>query len=183
MKVWPNWVDLFIVTSLLITCYRGYERGLLAELFNVAGALTITSVTLNYGRVIAGRVPLSSWIPEQTANLVLFWGFFLLLWFVVRLIRKRLSALTKWERVHWVIQSAGLVCGGLRGLWWAGFILVALSSSGFTYLRQSVEERSLLGPQLLRLSRDTLRQVADRFPGAVSRGTDLVPPVVKPSGE
>ena len=128
-------------------------------------------------------VPLSSWIPERTAKLVLFWGFFLLLWFVVRLIRKRFSALMKWERVHWIIQSAGLVCGGLRGLWWAGFILVALSSSGFTYLRQSVEERSLLGPQLLRLSRDTLRQVADRFPGAISRGTDLVPPVVKPSGE
>ena len=182
MKVWPNWVDLVIVSSVLITCYRGYWRGLLAEIFNLAGALTITSMTLNYHRVVAHRVPLSSWIAEPMANLTLFWALFLLLWYIVRLVRKRLAALMKWERLHWIIQSAGLVCGGLRGLWWAGFIIVVLSSSGFTYLRQSVEERSLLGPRLLRFSRDALGQAADRFPGAVSRGDDLVPPV-KPSVE
>ena len=182
MKVWPNWVDLVIVTLVFITCYRGYWRGLLAEVFNAAGALAVTSVTLNYSKVVTRIVPLSSWIPEPAATLVLFWGLFLLLWLVVRLIRKRLSAVMAWERLHWTIQSAGLVCGGLRGLWWAGFILVVLSSSGFTYLRQSVEERSLLGPQLLRLSRDALGQVADRFPGAASRGAEFVPPV-KPSAE
>ena len=182
MKAWPNWVDLVIVSSLFIACYRGYWRGLLAELLNLAGAVTITSVTLNYGRVVAQWVPRPSWVADTVANVVFFWTLFLLLWVVVRLIQKRLSAVIKWERLHWIIQSAGLVCGGLRGLWWAGFIVVVLSSSGFTYLRQSVEERSLLGPKLLRLSRDALGQAADRFPGAVSRGAELVPPV-KPSAE
>ena len=182
MKIWPNWVDLVIVTLVLITCYRGYWQGLAAEIFNLAGAFTITSVTLNYARVAARWVPLSSWVSAPVANAVLFWGLFLLLWFAVFLIRKRLATVMKWERLHWIIQSAGLVCGGLRGLWWAGFILVACSSSGFTYLRQSVEERSLLGPKLLRLSRDMLGEVADRFPGSVSRGAALIPPV-KPSAE
>ena len=182
MKVWPNWVDLVIVSLVFITCYRGYWRGLLAELFNLAGALTITSVTLNYHRVVAQRVPLSSWISKMAANVVLFWALFLLLWWIVRLIRQRLATVMKWERLHWIIQSAGLVCGGLRGLWWAGFIMVVFSSSGFIYLRQSVEERSLLGRPLLRFSREALAQAADRFPGAMSRGADLVPPV-KPSAE
>ena len=176
MKSWPNWVDLIVVTSVLITCYRGYGRGLLTELFNLAGALAITSVTLNYAKVVAAMLPFS-WIPEQAMNLLVFWGLFLLLWLAVRLIRKRLAAVIKWERLHWVIQSAGLVCGGIRGLWWAGFILVVLSSSGFTYLQQSVEERSIVGPKLLRAARDALGQVADRFPGAVSRGSTLVPPL------
>ena len=90
MKSWPNWVDLVIVSLVLITCYRGYWRGLVAEVFNLAGALLVTSVTLNYGRVIARWVPLSSWIGERAAALVLFWGLFLLLWCAVRLIRKRL---------------------------------------------------------------------------------------------
>ncbi len=91
------------------------------------------------------------------------------------MIVKRVAGVIKWERVHWLLQGMGLLLGGLRGLWWSGFLLIVLASSGFNGLRQSVEERSLIGPQLLPVARRSLEQVVERFPGALPRGSDLVP--------
>ena len=107
-----------------------------------------------------------------------FWGLFLLLLFGVHLLIKRVAQVIKWERLHWLIQGMGLMLGGLRGLWWSGFLLIVLASSGVIWVQQAVEERSLIGPSLLPVSRTILEQVGDRFPGgAQPHGGDLVPPI------
>lgn len=177
MTIWPNWIDLIVVTIILRTCYNGFGRGLLTELLNLVGVLVITLITVNYaGLVTAWLGPRSSLAPKLVAVLV-FWGLFFMLVVVMHAILKRLTQIIKWERLHWSIQGVGLFLGGLRGLWWSGFILVVLSASGMGFFQESVEKKSVLGPRLLTIARTNLEQMADRFPGAQHRGKTFIPPL------
>jgi len=179
VETWPNWVDLIIVTILLRACYSGFGRGLLAEVLNLVGAVGVTALTINYWAWLAHKLRPWLWMDTTLANFIVFAVCFLTLMFLVHFIVRRLTELLKWERLHWAIQGVGLVLGGLRGLWWSGVFLVVLTSSGVVYLRSSVEERSVLGPRLVRVAHDYLEQVADRFPGATQRGGGLLVPPMK----
>ena len=177
MTTWPNWVDLIIIILIMRMSYNGFGRGLLTEMLQLAGAVAITCLSVNYWGLVKTLQPLTILAPH-TAAVVAFWTLFLTLIVVVHAVIRRLTDLIKWERLHWLIQGIGLFFGGARGLWWAGFIVIILSSSGLVPVQQSVEERSVFGPHLLPLSRKTLEEAADHFPGTQYRiaGT-LVPPI------
>ena len=175
--MWPNWVDLIIVGLFWIGCYNGFGRGFLSEFFNLISAVAITVLTLNFSGMVTAA--LSPWIPlpPPITTLVAFWGLFLILWYVGLNIRRRLGGLIKWERFNWFIQGMGLLLGGLRGLWWAGLAVLVMTSSGYDFLKQSVEEKSVLAPRLLTSFRVSLDQIGDRFPGARLRTDTPVPPL------
>ena len=177
MTTWPNWVDLIIVTILLRTSYNGFGHGLLTEILSLAGAVCATIFTINFSNLVTQRVSPWLWFNQTIAGFVIFVALFLMLIYVVHVVMKRLTEIIKWERLHWAIQGLGLMIGALRGLWWCGVILTVLTLSGVTYLQESVEQRSVLGPQLAQLARVQLEQVADRFPGAALRGLVLIPPM------
>ena len=180
MTKWPNWVDLIVITIIFRTCYSGFGRGLLAELLNLAGAVSVTALSVNYGGLVTSTVrPWVPWVDSTIAEFVIFWALFFGLLFVGHKIIKFVTGFIKWERLHWFIQGIGIALGALRGLWWSGFILFVFASSGLTYLKASVEERSIVGPRLLGLSRESLERVTDTFPGVEHRGNPLVPPVKK----
>jgi uncharacterized membrane protein required for colicin V production len=135
-------------------------------------------LTINYAPIAS--VWIQGWIPgnPQVVTAVIFWVVFLALLLVVRVVVRRLSDLIKWERLHWMVQGLGMVIGGIRGLWWAGVIVVVLTSAGVDYLRASVEENSVLGPQLVTTARTVLEEVVQRFPGTLPRGQEtLFPPL------
>ena len=176
MTTWPNWVDLVVIIILLRTCYSGYNRGFLGALLNLIGVVSMTSLSINYSPTLSRW--LEPWLrvnPILAASLV-FWGLFVVLLLSVQVVLKYLTEIVKWERLHWLIQSFGAILGGLRGIWWSGFIVLALSSSGWPYLRESVESHSVLGPRLVSLARVNLERVADFFPGAQDHGKALIPP-------
>ena len=176
-NTWPNWVDLIVVILVLLMGYNGFGRGFLAELLNLAGAVSVTALTMNYSTLMTGW--LFQWLPghPMAAGVLGFWTFFLIVWYLVRLGLKYATTAIKWERVHWILQGCGFVLGGLRGLWWSGFILLAMTSSGFVYLHESIVSQSVLGPRVVELAGQGMRQVADRFPGARRRGEALIPPI------
>ena len=177
MTTWPNWVDLIVVTVLFRTCYNGFGRGFAAELLSLVGAVSVVSCTVNYWPVVTRWLRPWLWVDSAVMGFIVFIGFFLILVLAVHVALRRITEVIKWERLHWAIQGLGLLLGGLRGLWWSGFILVILTSSGVTYLQESVEQRSVLGPRLAVVSRSSLERIADRFPGASHRSPGLVPPV------
>ena len=175
MNTWPNWVDLVIVTILLRTCYSGFGRGLLTEVINLAGVVSITAVAVNFWHPFAEWLrPWLAFDPDYAPG-VAFWLLFLSGVFALRMLLARLGEVIKWERLHWTIQGLGLIIGGIRGLWWAGLIVLILTSSGFVYLRESVESQSVLGPRLLAVAHEQIGSVTRRFPGAQFRGTVLIP--------
>ncbi len=110
-------------------------------------------------------------------NLIVFWLLFLVWLFALRRLITMVLTVVKWERLHWLLQSVAVVLGGLRGLWWSGFILLVLTSSQVAYFQASVAERSVLGPRVVGLSHQYLELVSDRLPGAVSRSEMPVPPM------
>lgn len=182
MNTWPNWVDLILVIIVFRTCYSGYIHGLFTELLTLFGAVSATCLTVNYASVLASMVKGWSVLPPHLIEAAVFWVFFLIVVFLVRLIVKRVTSLLKWERVHWLIQGVGLCLGGVRGLWWAGFIAIVFASSQLSFLTHSVES-SVVGPQLVNLSRTGLEQVTGYFPGAEYRGQALVPPFAPPTNQ
>ena len=158
-------------------CYMGFGRGFFAEFLNVIGAVSMTALTINYAGLVTKWVQ-SFWHaqPILIAALV-FWGLFLSLVYAVRLIIKTVTSAIKWERLHWFIQGCGLILGGLRGLWWAGFTLVVLSASGITYFQESVEMRSIIGPRLLPIASTALEYATALYPGSQYHTEVLVPPI------
>jgi uncharacterized membrane protein required for colicin V production len=173
----PNWVDVVIVLIVGAMAYRGFARGVVAEFLHAIGAVSITALTVNYAGLVSEWLrPWISFDPTVAACLV-FWSVFLIFLLVIHVLIRRLADVIKWEPVHWLTQGAGMLLGAVRGVWWAGFITVVVASSGFVWLRKSVEERSQLGPRFVNLARATIEQVADRFPGASSQSQALVPPI------
>ena len=177
MNTWPNWVDLIIIIVVLRSSYNGFGRGLFAEILNLLGALTITALTVNYAGLLTRVVQPMVWFNPMVTGFLVFWLLFLICLLAVHLLLRRVTEVIKWERVHWVLQGSGLVLGGLRGLWWAGFIVLTLTSSGFVYLRESVEDRSVLGPNVMETAQRYMKHVIDQFPGARYQGETLIPPI------
>jgi len=177
VSTWPNWVDLIVIISFIRGCYVGFSRGFFTEILHGIRAVAITALTINYANPVA--VWLRPWLfmGPVIGNVLVFWGLFFALFFATRFLIRWICALVKWERLHWFFQGMGLVCGGFRGVWWGGLIIVALCGSGFDYVRQSVEERSVIGPQFLTLSQHVLNEASARFPGFKHRGKQLTPPL------
>ena len=175
--MWPNWIDLIIVTIIWATSYSGFGRGFLAEFLNLISAVAITALTINLAEPAAGF--LRAWLPlsPPAVTVLAFWGLFLTLWFAARAIRKRVADVIKWERFNWFIQGMGLLLGGLRGLWWAGFLLLALTASGYSFLNESVNKQSVLAPRLLNAFHVSLEEASHRLPGARFKGEHPVPPL------
>ena len=175
--MWPNWIDLLILYLFWIGCYNGFGRGFFAELFNLISAVAITVLTLNFSGMATAA--LSPWIPlpAPITSLVAFWGLFLILWYIGLNIRRWLAGLIKWERFNWFIQGMGLLLGGLRGLWWAGLAVLVMTASDYVFLKESVQEKSVLAQRLLTSFRLSLDQIGNRFPGARLRTDTPVPPI------
>ncbi|MBI3319381.1 MAG: CvpA family protein, partial [Candidatus Omnitrophica bacterium] len=59
--MWPNWVDVVIITLLLRTCYIGFTRGFLVELVSLIAVVTATVLTCHVHARAAQFV--SPWWP------------------------------------------------------------------------------------------------------------------------
>jgi uncharacterized membrane protein required for colicin V production len=179
VTTWPNWVDLIVVT-LLITCsYNGFGRGILAEFFNLLGAVTTTSLTVNYWSLLAKWIPPLPWLGPDFTTLLIFVVLFVTVRFLVHLIVRLCCDVVKWERLHWFVQGLGLFFGGVRGAWWAGFLLVVLTGTQIPYMKAAVEDLSIVGPRLVALSRNSIETVANLFPGAGERRSLALVPAIE----
>ena len=162
---WPNWVDLVVVTIFLRTCYSGFGRGLWAELLAFGGVVFATAVSINSHGLIAGWLLPIVGIVSPLGSVFIICALFLTVILIVQLLLRWTVGLLRGGRFDWVIQGLGLVVGGVRGLWWAGFILVVLTSTGIVYCHDSVRLHSVSGPRLEPLARQAIGLIVSRFPG------------------
>ena len=175
--MWPNWVDLLVLTILFIRCYNGFQRGLFTEGLRLTGDILLTLLVVNYSQLVAGG--LESWLslPSVVTAWVVFWGLLVVGALLLRWGWVTLATRLKWERIHWTTQAMGLALGAVQGLWWSGILLLGCSTSGIDYLHQSVMDRSLLAPYVLPIAQPSLERLSDRFPGKQYRAPTLIPPL------
>jgi len=174
--VWPNWVDLVVVTIFLRACYGGFGRGFLGECLLLLGLVTATAFACNWHTDLAQFVLPWWWGDPALLELMVYFGLFVGLLFAAHLLTRKITDFVQWGRLHWLLESLGILLGAVRGLWWGGIVLLTLLSLGIPYLSGSVLERSVLGPHLLELGRPVITSVVDRYPGHLRR-TTLMPAV------
>ena len=128
------------------------------------------------------------WFGEQLGlkqpflNWLAFWTLFLVLVFAIRWLIKRVASFLKWDSLMWLTQWTGLALGAVRGLWWTGICLLILVSSGWSYLQESIEQRSLGGPKVIELWRQGITRVTEHLP--LPSGVDTTfPPAVVTEGQ
>ncbi len=175
--MWPNWVDLFIIViPVLRGCYVGFSSGLISGTINLVGVVSVTVLACNYRALLAQWIAPWWRFDPMWLEYVCFFVLLLSGIVLVRWILKKLAMVLQWERVHWFIQGLGLLVGGVRGLWWAGVLVLILQSFGISYFQESVEKRSLLGPSLSQFAQERIEWVADWYPGKIHR-VSLLPSV------
>ena len=165
MTTWPNWVDVCVLTIVLRAGYVGLVRGAFAELLGAIGAIGITALSVGYWGVLIGRVEPWLRLPPAVASSLVFWVLFILLFLLVRgLVSALLNAIKKWDQLNWFTQSVGLAFGLVRGAWWAGFLVLVLTTNGWSYLKTSVQERSVSSPPLMDAFHRSLAAVVEQLP-------------------
>jgi len=156
-------------------CYVGFGRGGATELLYLVGIVSVTALASNYYGPLAGVIgPWWRFDPQLLQSVC-----FLLLLCIGLLIVHRalhqLAPLILRERLaHWLMQGSGLIFGGLRGAWWCGVVLLWLLSLSLPYFAASIHERSLLGSRFITVSTNSVRWVAEHFPGH-HRRVELLP--------
>ena len=155
-----------VTTLLLKTCYSGFCRGFLAELFHFLGVVGATILACKFHPVLSGFIsPWLSIVDPAVLDVASFLFLLLSAFALIRAVSVRLAAHITWERLNWIMQSLGLLIGGIRGLWWAGLGLLMLLATDLPYLAESIEQRSLVSPTLVMMTRQTLVRVVDWAPG------------------
>jgi uncharacterized membrane protein required for colicin V production len=174
----PNWVDLLVVFLFVRACYVGYNRGAVTELVHLLGIVGMTALAVNgyewLGRKLSGFSP----FDPAMLNFICFLLLFLVGLLLVHRVLYRLTASILRERggSATVTSVFGAVFGAARGGWSTGLLLMLLLSLGIPYFQASVNERSILGPSVVRVSTQAMQAVVGWLPGSQER--PLMPGII-----
>ena len=138
----------------------------MAELLYLSGLVVTTVLACNFYGVVASQ--LAPWCQLDAAVLRFICFVVLLsagLLLVHQALRRVAPSILRERFQHWILQIVGLVLGGIRGVWWAGLVLLLMLSLGMPYLTTSIKERSMLGPALADWARQSFQAVAEWSPG------------------
>ena len=159
-----NWVDIVGIIVVIRTFYIGIRRGLLIEIFKVAGFGVGLFMAITQYRSWSAVISEKSILPVREAEILTFLVIFALGYGVTCLVRFVLLKIATfkipgaWDRI-----GGGLLGLGRGCLWLIFLEVTALCASSTTgYLSQSVRERSFFGPSLLSGGKVTY-QVANRI--------------------
>lgn len=149
---------------MLRACYSGYQRGLLAEAFNLLGLVSATALASNFQPILS-RWALPWWrFNPAIAQFTIFLTLLLLGLILFGVLVRMLARLVTWK-MSWIAQLIGLVLGAVRGAWVAGLLVLIALASGWAYADRSITQRSWVGPMLAQQMRAGLEQVRGWYPG------------------
>jgi membrane protein required for colicin V production len=156
-----NWLDAVLAVLVFYSAAAGWRRGLIRQLFDVAGVIAAYFIALSYSGSLLlwleRYLPLSRWLPswfaaplpgglalgQVLASLV---GF-VLLFFAVRLLLSALAGILHGLFSLPLLGSfnglGGLLLGGLKGLFLALVAVGILSLFATPFWRRTLEESAV----------------------------------------
>lgn len=142
-----NWVDIIVVAFLIRGGYIGLSRGFSVELFKIIGAIASVILSLLYYKIAGEWVAQHSFLSLPTANFLSISIIIFALLFIFRVLRILLFKVVHLELLCVFLErSGGVILGIARSIVWVSLLLFVLTLPPITYLRESVECNSLLGP-------------------------------------
>ena len=159
-----NWVDLVGIIVVIRTFYIGIRKGLLIEIFKVAGFSVGLFVAVTQYRSWSAVISEKSILPPREAEILTFAVIFALGYATACLLRFLFTKMATVQiRGAWDRIGGGVVGFGRGCLWMMVLEVGALCLNPTTgYLSQSIRERSFLGPSLL-VGGKAAYQVANHF--------------------
>jgi uncharacterized membrane protein required for colicin V production len=153
-----NWLDILLLVLIFYSAGSGWRRGLIRQLFDIAGIFAAYFVALRHGAAfmewLGNYVPINQWLPAWFSTplpggfilgdvLVRLLGFIVLFGIVralVQVFAAIFHGIFSLPLLGTVNGLGGLVLGGLKGLLLAVILVAVLSLVGTAYWRVTLEE-------------------------------------------
>lgn len=144
-----NWIDIVVVSLILITSYKGSKDGFIRGAFKLLGVVFALCVSLHYfskaSDELVGRF---SGLGVVFSDLLCFILLAIISYLAIAALRETLGRFLKVEAVSALDRWGALILGFLRGAFLVSLLLIVFCLSSVTYLKASVK-KSYLGSQLL----------------------------------
>ncbi len=119
-----NWIDLFILTAILRCGYIGYKSGTTKELIRLLAAIAMVVIPLQFYTKMSGTMEKRFLLPHVPAQIVSLGVLVLVIYLLSKMLVDFLSDVVKFKFTAVVDKVCGLCFGVVRGLLFAGIILV-----------------------------------------------------------
>jgi len=170
-----NWVDVLIVIVLLRISYVAFQEGLSHEIFPLIGSIATISLALHYYRNIAQYISQNmGWMSLETSALFAFIASIAVIGFIFKLLKIVLDKIIKVTWHPLIERFGGLIAGAVRASITISIILMILTLMPFSYLKWSVEQRSLTGRYFLKLGSGIYERTVLFLPSAKMAATDKI---------
>nr|MBU1327945.1 CvpA family protein [Candidatus Omnitrophota bacterium] len=142
-----NWVDVFFVILLFRTCYVGFKKGLLSELFRLSGLSLAFVLSFNNYILISDFLAKQAKLTGLKADITAFLFIFLIIIFIFKLLAVLADKiLGVSENVSLANKIVGLALGSARGILSIGLVYILFIHSPVNYFNKSAKEKSFLAP-------------------------------------
>ena len=139
-----NSIDLLIIILLGIFCIKGFFRGILIEVFTLAGLILAYILAIREMSTIEHWINQFIRVPPLIASSIGFLLIFLCIGFLFRWIAMLLRSMAKWSILGWLDKGGGLLFGLFKGALIGSLILLLLSLIPFSSRFQQEREKSIL---------------------------------------
>lgn len=184
-----NWVDILVIIIVLRSTYVAFQDGLSHEIIPLVGAFLSLAISLKYSRDIAFIVHQNMvLIPVGIFNSAIFLGIFICVIFVFRLIKVIFDLIVKLAWHPAIEKSGGLIVGFVKSSLFASAILITLVLLPASYLRWSINERSLTGKYFVRIGAEIYLKTSGFLPtikieGRTEEPDDMTQALLSSSGD
>ena len=138
-----NWVDIFVIISLVRIGYVSFKTGFTIELFKLLGIILATYISLHYyirfSDLIFHQGASSEKMPVEFSDFISFMLLAIAGYMFFVLLRSVFYRFMKMEAAPTLQKWGGLVLGMVRGFLFVGLITFMFVTSSIAYLKDSVQ--------------------------------------------
>lgn len=139
-----NAIDIAILVVIVVFAVKGLIRGLVIEVFTLAGLLVGYIAALREMGTLSGFLGKHIQLPELVLNIVAFLVIFLAIVLIFRWIAGALKRIMKWTFIGWLDRGGGILFGILKGLLIASLLLLVFSAIPFSDEMNTRQDESFL---------------------------------------
>ncbi len=147
-----NWVDLVTLVFLVRGIYQGAKGGLIVEFFSLAGWFLSVFFAFKFYKPLAELINKRTEIPLVVDEIVVFAAIVIAVIIIARLAGAISGRVIKIKLVERLNRVGGAIFGAVRAAVVLSIIFYALGILSIPYLKKSVEEKSLSGKAISKVS-------------------------------
>ena len=159
-----NAIDIAILVVIGLFATKGLIRGLVIEVFTLAGLLVGYIAALREMGTLSGFLGKHVQLPELVLNIVAFLIIFLAIVLIFRWVAGALRRIMKWTFIGWLDRGGGAMFGILKGLLIASLLLLVFSAIPFSDEMEDRQEASLLYDPVRSVAPAVFNLVKHAFP-------------------